>query len=145
MESRESGVQYALKYFSKDDLIRRRMGANVCVERDILEAIHHTFICNMHFSFQDDYHLYLVLNYMEGGDLRFHSTRRVFSSAELIFIAAELASALCFLHSKGIVHRDVKPDNILLDAQGNFNWVQSLNISRSCTLDRFQCRYIHWK
>lgn len=97
--------QYALKYFSKNDLIQRKMSKNIVRERNILVKLSHPFICNLKFGFQDDYNIYMALDLMLGGDLRFHTTRRKFSNEELIFIAAEISSALGYLHSLGIVHR----------------------------------------
>ena len=67
---------------------------------------------NLQFAFQDDENLFMVLDLMLGGDLRFHLDRMGFFKEEMVrFYCAEIACALDYLHSKRIVHRDLKPDN----------------------------------
>jgi serine/threonine protein kinase len=56
---------------------------------------------------------------MNGGDLRFHISRKCFTEEAVRFWMAELGCALRYIHSQGIVHRDLKPDNVLLDSQGH--------------------------
>lgn len=62
---------------------------------------------------------YLVVDLMNGGDLRFHISRKCFTEEAVRFWIAELGCALRYIHSQGIVHRDLKPDNVLLDSQGH--------------------------
>lgn len=62
---------------------------------------------------------YIVVDLMNGGDLRFHITRKTFTEDAVRFWVAELACALRYIHQKGIVHRDLKPDNVLLDSDGH--------------------------
>ncbi|KAK9760077.1 Serine/threonine kinase [Basidiobolus ranarum] len=73
----------------------------------------------MRFAFQDDYNMFMTLDLMLGGDLRFHLNRRRFSELEVRFWISELACSLLYLHKQSIVHRDIKPDNILLDQAGH--------------------------
>ncbi len=62
---------------------------------------------------------YLVVDLMSGGDLRFHISRKTFTEEAVRFWIAELGCALRYIHGQGIIHRDVKPDNVLLDADGH--------------------------
>ncbi|GAA5827013.1 hypothetical protein JCM10212_005324, partial [Sporobolomyces blumeae] len=89
-------------------------------ERRLLEEIDSPFVCNMRFAFQDDENLFMVLDLMLGGDLRFHLDRLGTIKEDAVrFYVAEMALALGDLHKRGIVHRDIKPDNILLDEKGH--------------------------
>lgn len=85
----------------------------------MLEHLNHPFLCNLRYSFQDVEYLYIVVDLMTGGDLRFHISRKTFTEDALRFWMAELGCALRYIHGQGIVHRDVKPDNVLLDSQGH--------------------------
>lgn len=62
---------------------------------------------------------YLVVDLMSGGDLRFHISRKTFTEEAVRFWISELGCALRYIHGQGIIHRDVKPDNVLLDADGH--------------------------
>ncbi|KAF9302676.1 hypothetical protein BGZ74_005021 [Mortierella antarctica] len=119
VERRETGKVYALKYISKAQVIKMDAVRNILRERQILETLDHAFVVNMRFAFQDDEYMYMCMDLMMGGDLRFHTNRKSFGEDVVRFWIAEMSSAINHLHSLGIVHRDIKPDNVLLDANGH--------------------------
>lgn len=85
-----------------------------------MEEIDHPFVVNLRYAFQDDENCFFVLDLMLGGDLRFHLERvECLEEGVVRFWISELASAVEYLHKQLIIHRDIKPDNILLDALGH--------------------------
>ncbi|EQB78728.1 serine/threonine-protein kinase Sgk1 isoform 2 [Camelus ferus] len=94
---------------------------HIMSERNVLlKNVKHPFLVGLHFSFQTADKLYFVLDYINGGELFYHLQReRCFLEPRARFYAAEIASALGYLHSLNIVYRDLKPENILLDSQGH--------------------------
>ncbi|KAI7896877.1 kinase-like domain-containing protein [Mucor mucedo] len=111
---------YALKYINKEKCIQMRANDNIISERRLLEHIDHNLIVNLRYAFQDDDNLFMVLDLMLGGDLRFHLDRMGTLPEKYVqFYAAEIALSLNYLHTKNIIHRDLKPDNILLDEKGH--------------------------
>ncbi|KAF5398918.1 Non-specific serine/threonine protein kinase [Paragonimus heterotremus] len=96
------------------DRIRTKM------ERDILTNIKHPFIVNLYYAFQTEGKVYLILEFLRGGDLFSRlSQEYMFTEDDVKFYLAELASALHYLHHHGIVYRDLKPENILLSQDGH--------------------------
>lgn len=74
----------------------------------------------LQFAFQDEYNLYLIMEFINGGELFYHLKKSVrFNEARAKFYMAELVLALEYLHMNGTVYRDVKPENILIDSEGH--------------------------
>lgn len=117
---REKGSLFAMKILKKSHLVRRRQIERTRTERKVLSAVNHPFIMKLHYAFQSPDKLYLVLDYCPGGELFFHLSRfRRFPERVARFYAAELLLALGHLHKRGIIYRDLKPENVLLDADGH--------------------------
>ncbi|KAI9137183.1 kinase-like domain-containing protein [Paraphysoderma sedebokerense] len=94
--------------------------ASAQVESKVLRSIKHPFIVGLHFAFQNQERLYLVMEYVNGGDLYFHlSHERKFTERRVRFYAAEMLLALQSIHGKGLVYRDLKLENILLSKDGH--------------------------
>jgi len=120
VQHKQTRELYALKYINKAKCVKMKAVANVIQERRLLEEIDHPFVVNMRYAFQDDENCFFVLDLMLGGDLRFHLERLGSIPEDTVrFYVAQIASALGFLHEQRIMHRDLKPDNILLDQRGN--------------------------
>ncbi|TPX61983.1 hypothetical protein SpCBS45565_g07122 [Spizellomyces sp. 'palustris'] len=114
------GRLFALKSMRKDRVIQMRQVQHVQNERHLMEKIHNPFLVGLEATFQDSAHIYMIIEYMPGGDL-FSQIRRYayFEEPVARFYASEVAMALSYLHSENIVYRDLKPENVLLDADGH--------------------------
>jgi serine/threonine protein kinase len=86
----------------------------------MLEKLDSPFIVKLHYAFQTDQRLHIIMDFMQGGELYFHmKSENRFNEDRAKFYAAELILALEFLHKNGIIFRDLKPENILLDEHGH--------------------------
>ena len=117
--SRKYKKVLAMKEMSKTKIIDKRSEKSVKAERELLELMHHPFIINMHFSFQDGENLYIAMDLLTGGDLRYHicKHKKFFEEQTKFFIACIILS-LDYIHTNNILHRDLKPENLVLDSNG---------------------------
>jgi serine/threonine protein kinase len=117
---RDSGRVYALKVLSKQAIADRKQVGHTLTERLVLGQISHPFIVGLRYAFQTKDKLYFVLDYCAGGELFFHLGKEGrFHEGRAKFYAAQIILALEHVHSKGVVYRDLKPENVLLDENGN--------------------------
>ena len=111
---------YAMKVLKKEAVIRRNQVTHTKTETHILKQIRHPFLTRMHFAFQSEGKLYMVLNYLPGGELFYRLKREGRFSVERVRLyAAEIGLGLGHLHSLDMIYRDLKPENILLDEVGH--------------------------
>ena len=117
--SRAARKYFALKEMSKLKIVSKKSVHSVMNERQILSVVEHPFIVNMKCSFQDQKNLYLVMDLVTGGDLRFHiCCARNFSEERTKFFMACILLALEYVHGQGFLHRDIKPENLVFDEKG---------------------------
>jgi len=119
IQSKKTNTKYALKEMSKLKIIDKKSEKSINSEREFLSKLNHSFIVNMHYAFQDRDNLYLVMDLLNGGDLRFHISRyRKFSEEQTRFFLANIIYAIDYIHSNNVIHRDIKPENLVLDDKG---------------------------
>uniref|UniRef100_A0A8B9KAL9 Ribosomal protein S6 kinase n=1 Tax=Astyanax mexicanus TaxID=7994 RepID=A0A8B9KAL9_ASTMX len=118
----DSGKLYAMKVLKKATIVQKAKTAeHTRTERQVLEHIRQSpFLVTLHYAFQTDTKLHLILDYVNGGELFTHLVQRVhFKEQEVALYSGEIALALEHLHQLGVVYRDLKLENILLDANGH--------------------------
>ncbi|KAG0757945.1 hypothetical protein G6F57_010319 [Rhizopus arrhizus] len=110
---------YAIKVLKKSEIVKLKQVEHINSERQVLSQINFPFIVQLYCTFQNQMNLYMVQEYVIGGEL-FRHLRKAgrFTGDTARFYAAEIVLALEYLHSKDIIYRDLKPENILLDSRG---------------------------
>ncbi|XP_017772202.1 PREDICTED: RAC serine/threonine-protein kinase isoform X2 [Nicrophorus vespilloides] len=117
---KSTGRLYAIKILKKEVIIQKDEVAHTQTENRVLKTTNHPFLTSLKYSFQTNDRLCFVMEYVNGGELFFHLSRlRVFNEDRTRFYGAEIISALAYLHSQGIIYRDLKLENLLLDKDGH--------------------------
>uniref|UniRef100_A0A8P4KB56 protein kinase C n=1 Tax=Dicentrarchus labrax TaxID=13489 RepID=A0A8P4KB56_DICLA len=120
-EFKKTGKLYAIKALKKKDIVTRDEVDSLMSEKRIFEMINasrHPFLVNLHGCFQTSDHVCFVMEYLPGGDLMIHIHNNVFTEAQTRFYSACVVLGLEFLHLNKIIYRDLKLDNLLMDADG---------------------------
>uniref|UniRef100_A0AAF3FK71 Protein kinase domain-containing protein n=1 Tax=Mesorhabditis belari TaxID=2138241 RepID=A0AAF3FK71_9BILA len=117
---RDTKKHYALKILNMHKIVQTRQVEHVHNEKHILSIIEHPFIVKLHNTERDERNLYMIMEFVPGGELfSYLRAARRFSLQMATFYAAEITSALAFLHSQNIVYRDLKPENLMLTQSGH--------------------------
>ncbi|TMW92178.1 hypothetical protein EJD97_013412 [Solanum chilense] len=115
-----TGHVYAMKKLKKSEMLRRGQVEHVKAERNLLAEVDSNCIVKLYCSFQDDEFLYLIMEYLPGGDMMTLLMRKdTLTEDEARFYVAETVLAIESIHIHNYIHRDIKPDNLLLDRYGH--------------------------
>ena len=116
---KKKSQEFAMREMSKALILEKNCLSSILYERDLLSNFSHPFIINMIFSFQDNNNVYLVMNLVTGGDLRYQLIKNhTFPEKHSKFLIACLVLGLEAIHANDIIHRDIKPENLILNNKG---------------------------
>jgi len=116
----KTGEIVAIKKMRKEDMFQKNQIMHVRTEKEILTTARSPWVVNLRYSFQDDYFLYLVMDFLPAGDfMSLLMKKDILTEEEAKFYTAEMILAVEDVHKMNIIHRDLKPDNILIDKNGH--------------------------
>ena len=129
-----TGRYYALKQMTKVKIIAENSEMSILRERVFLAQMKSPFVIKMFLSFTNKYNLFLLMELLSGGDLRYHLLNYTFTFNEMQikFIISNIILGLEYIHSRGIVHRDLKPENLMFDELG---YIKITDFGVSCYKD----------
>ncbi|KAF6154750.1 hypothetical protein GIB67_032362 [Kingdonia uniflora] len=135
-----TGHVYAMKKLKKSEMLRRGQVEHVKAERNLLAEVDSNCIVKLYCSFQDDEFLYLIMEYLPGGDMMTLLMRKdTLTEDEARFYVGETVLAIASIHKHNYIHRDIKPDNLLLDKYGH------MKLSDFGLCKPLDCRNLHEK
>ena len=114
----DQGKLFAVKSIKKSTLSKSEI-KSICTEKDIMASFNHPFIVKLFYAWQNEYKLYMALEFLACGDFLTLIQRKQLDETECRFYMSELVLALNFLHDTGVIYRDLKPENILIDEKGH--------------------------
>lgn len=121
VQVKHTGQIYACKKLDKRRLKKKGGERLALIEKQILEKANSRFVINLAYAYDDKTHLCLVMDLMSGGDLKFHIYdlgKRGIRMERVVYYVAQITVGILHLHAMNIVYRDMKPENVLLDAKG---------------------------
>lgn len=121
VQVKHTGQLYACKKLDKRRLKKKGGERLALIEKQILEKANSRFVINLAYAYDDETHLCLVMDLMNGGDLKFHIYdlgKRGIRMDRVVYYVAQITTGILHLHAMNIVYRDMKPENVLLDAKG---------------------------
>lgn len=119
VKKKESGELFAMKVIKKSSIQRKRQADHIYIEKNVLTSLQHPFLIKFYYSFQTENKLFFVLEYCPAGELfNLLQKRKRFSEEQARFYSAQMVLAIEHMHTKDIIYRDLKPENVLLDKSG---------------------------
>eukprot|EP01128_Nolandella_sp_AFSM9_P011656 TRINITY_DN84_c0_g4_i1.p1 TRINITY_DN84_c0_g4~~TRINITY_DN84_c0_g4_i1.p1 ORF type:complete len:513 (+),score=144.10 TRINITY_DN84_c0_g4_i1:40-1539(+) len=116
----DTGKVYAMKILKKAVIAARGEIEHTRTEKSVLSKLKHPFLAGLHWSFQTKENLYIIMDFINGGELFHHLSReKRFSEERAKFYSAQIVAGMGYLHANGVIYRDLKPENLLLSAAGN--------------------------
>ena len=120
VEKKDNKHLFALKVINKIDVINKNSFENLKSEKIIMQKLKHNLVVNLEYCFASPSHVFFAMEFKEGGELYKHLRKvGIFSEDVAKFYASQILVALCYLHENNIMYRDMKPENIILDKDGN--------------------------